>query len=89
MYESLLNVVLGLVDVRSHGDDARNTVGIRLGGAGRLQGMCQFYKSTTKALRKLTGVCMIEILEFLRKSADPPSPFSILLPLTQVELAWP
>jgi len=39
--------------------------------------------------RYLTGVCIIEILALRKKSADPPRPFSILLPLTQVELAWP
>lgn len=30
-----IEIVLGLVDVRAHGDDARNTVGVGLGGTGR------------------------------------------------------
>lgn len=33
------------------------------------------------------GVCIIEIFAFLRKSAEPPRPFNILLPETLVEFA--
>jgi len=63
-----VEVVLGLVDVRAHGHDARDARGSVLDG-------------------RVDGVCMMLYLAERRKSAEPPSPFSIRLPMTQVELA--
>ena len=37
---------------------------------------------------RVEGVCMMEYLELRRKSAEPPRPFSMRLPITQVLLAW-
>lgn len=37
----------------------------------------------------LEGVCIIDSLAFLKKSAEPPIPLSILEPRAHVELAWP
>ncbi len=36
---------------------------------------------------RVDGVCMILILALRKKSAEPPSPLSILEPMTQVEFA--
>lgn len=37
---------------------------------------------------RVDGVCMMLIFALRKKSADPPKPFNILEPMTQVELAW-
>ena len=37
---------------------------------------------------RVDGVCIMLIFALLKKSAEPPKPFSILEPMTQVELAW-
>lgn len=36
---------------------------------------------------RVDGVCMIDIFALRKKSADPPSPLSILEPMTHVEFA--
>ena len=37
---------------------------------------------------RVDGVCIILIFALRKKSAEPPKPFNILEPMTQVELAW-
>ena len=37
---------------------------------------------------RVDGVCMMLIFALRKKSAEPPKPFNILEPMTQVELAW-
>ena len=37
---------------------------------------------------RVDGVCIMLIFALRKKSAEPPKPFSILEPMTQVELAW-
>lgn len=37
---------------------------------------------------RVEGVCMMEYFADLKKSAEPPKPFNILLPITQVLFAW-
>ena len=37
---------------------------------------------------RVDGVCIMLIFALRKKSAEPPNPFSILEPMTQVELAW-
>lgn len=36
---------------------------------------------------RVDGVCIMLIFALLKKSAEPPKPFNILEPMTQVELA--
>ena len=37
---------------------------------------------------RVDGECIMLIFALRKKSAEPPKPFSILEPMTQVELAW-
>jgi len=37
---------------------------------------------------RVDGVCMIEYLALRKKSAEPPRPFNIRDPMTQVLFAW-
>ena len=37
---------------------------------------------------RVDGVCIILIFALRKKSAEPPKPFNILEPMTQVEFAW-
>lgn len=37
---------------------------------------------------RVDGVCIMLIFALRKKSAEPPKPFNILEPMTQVELAW-
>lgn len=76
--------------MRSEGYNAAYTRRVRLGRSAIAQvpvrkavEACRGEKAT-----HAEGVCIIDSLAFLKKSAEPPRPLSILEPSAFVELAW-